>query len=65
LWVSVIPIPGVDVTFDAWETLATGVRVPTMRSFPNWPGVHVCTCNPRGAATVAELNGGVDPFAGL
>ena len=65
LWVSVIPLPGLDVSFDRWETLSTGARLPTERSFPKWPGVRVCTCDVRGAATAAELNDGVDPFAEL
>ena len=60
LWTSVLPVPGLEVTFEEWTTLATGARVSLRRHLGTEIVVTV-----DGRATLAELEPGPDPFARL
>jgi hypothetical protein len=63
LWVSVLPIGGAEATWEGWTQLATGAWVSTRHSFLGMAAVQVKEL--RGAATLAELEPGADPFAAL
>lgn len=63
LWVSVIPVGGVEGTWEEWITLSTGARISTRHRMPL--GVVVEINGVEGAATLAELVPGEDPFAPL
>lgn len=58
LWVSVIPIGGLEVPWDGWTELSTGALVATDH------GVFQLT-DVAGAATLQQLIPGPDPFAVL
>ena len=62
MWVSVSPIGGVEVLWDNWITLPTGARIATRRV----KGPIVMEMGDvAGAAHLAELVPGADPFAAL
>lgn len=62
MWVSIIPVGGVEATWQGWRTLATGARVSTLHQI----GPKTLELKDiRAAARVAELTGGADPFAVL
>ncbi|MCB9592684.1 MAG: hypothetical protein H6719_08120 [Sandaracinaceae bacterium] len=60
LWVSVLPIGGVEVSWDRWITLDTGARISTRHVGPF--GLAVELTDVEGAATLADLIGDEDPF---
>ena len=63
LWVSVLIIPGAEMTWDAWTQLPTGAWISTSHRLA---GAEVVTItNLAAAATLAELEPGADPFARL
>lgn len=62
LWVSVIPIGGATIGWEGWTQLSTGAWVATRH--PAGPGAFELT-DVAGAATLAELEPGDDPFAVL
>ena len=60
LWVSVIPIPGFETSWEDWTDLAGGAKIATRHAV----GPFALEINDlRAAATVAELVEGDDPFA--
>jgi hypothetical protein len=61
LWVHVLPIGGAEATWEGWTQLATGAWVATRHQFLGLASVQVHDL--RGAATLAELTPGADPFA--
>ncbi len=62
MWVSIIPIGGMEVTWDEWITLSTGAKISTLHRGP----VELRISNVKGAATLdALLDGQPDPFASL
>ena len=63
LWVSVLPIPGLEFSWDSWQTLATGALVSTHHGGPLGAGVTLHDV--AGAATLEQLEPGPDPFAAL
>lgn len=63
LWVSILPIGGVDATWEGWVTLATGARISTRHRGPL--GMVLELTDVEGAATLEELEPGPDPFAPL
>ena len=64
MWVSIIPVGGVETTWAGWETLSTGARVSTEHEGPF--GVVLRLENVAGAETLeALLDGEPDPFAPL
>ncbi len=62
LWVSVLPVGGVEASFTGWSTLGTGARIATDHAMA---GFHVRLTDVAGARTLAELEPGPDPFARL
>jgi hypothetical protein len=62
MWVSVFPIGGVRASWDEWITLSTGAKVATHHEL----GPFTLELRDiEGAATLAELEPGPDPFAAL
>ncbi|HZS37602.1 MAG TPA: hypothetical protein VFF06_12285 [Polyangia bacterium] len=60
LWVSVIPIKGIEISWEGWTTLATGAAIATEHralGFNMGPISELA-----GAATLGELEPGPDPF---
>ncbi|MFK7926769.1 MAG: hypothetical protein AB8H79_01160, partial [Myxococcota bacterium] len=62
MWVSIIPLGGVDSTFEEWQTLPTGALIAT--SHQTELGLSVDITDLNAAATLAELEPD-DPFAPL
>jgi hypothetical protein len=61
MWVGLIPVPGVDATWEGWTTLATGARVATQHRLIL--GVPLNLSQVEGATTLSDLEPGPDPFA--
>jgi hypothetical protein len=62
MWVEIIPVGGVGASWEGWKTLSTGAKVSTQHKLgPR----GVMLTEVEGAATLAELIGGEDPFAPL
>jgi hypothetical protein len=62
MWAREIPLGGVRASFERWQTLHTGARVATLhRTRARW----ITLSHVEGAATLAELAPGEDPFASL
>lgn len=60
LWVSVMPIKGIQISWDGWTTLATGAAIATEHRAL---GLNLAAVSEvAGAATLAELEPGPDPF---
>lgn len=62
IWASVLPIGGLETSWEGWTTLPTGARVATRRAIGPFA---LELADVRGAATLAELEPGADPFAEL
>ncbi|MEZ4472426.1 MAG: hypothetical protein R3F60_16855 [bacterium] len=62
LWTSNIPIGGLEATWEGWITLATGARISTRHVFPMR---ELALTDVQGAASLAALRPGPDPFAAL
>jgi hypothetical protein len=62
MWVSVLPIKGLRATWEGFVPLSTGARVATRHHIGPAP---VTIDDLAGAATLAELEPGADPFARL
>jgi hypothetical protein len=63
MWVSILPVGGVETSWEGWITLSTGAKIATRHAGPL--GMAIELTNVRGAATLAELVEGPDPFAPL
>lgn len=62
MWVSILPIGGLKVSWEGWTTLYSGARVATLHDLGP-TSINLTEVN--AAATAAELNQGVDPFQAL
>jgi len=62
MWVSVIPVGGVEASWERWLTLSTGARVATHHDIS---GRKLELSEVEGATTLAALTGGDDPFTPL
>ncbi len=63
LWVSILPIGGVEVSWEDWVRLETGARISTRHEGP--AGITLEITDVEGAATLRELVGATDPFAAI
>ena len=63
MWVSILPIHGLRVTWEDWKTLDTGVRVATGHRVLGMNQPHLTDV--KAAATLSQLSPGPDPFAPL
>lgn len=64
MWVSIVPLKGLHVAWDGWTRLSTGAWVSTEHKFQYLP-VTLRLTELAGAATLAEIEPGPDPFAAL
>ena len=62
MWVSIVPVKGMEVSWEAWITLETGALVSTLHEAGP---MTLSLEGVRGAATLEDLVGGDDPFAPL
>lgn len=62
MWVSVIPIGGIEATWEGWTRLATGAWVATKH---HMGPAHMQIRDVVGAESLAALEPGADPFAAL
>jgi hypothetical protein len=62
MWVSVLPVKGVESTWDGWTQLGTGAWVATRHQLTG-TGIALEVTEVAGAATLTELVPGPDPFA--
>ncbi|MCB9758573.1 MAG: hypothetical protein H6739_01910 [Alphaproteobacteria bacterium] len=65
MWVSIIPIGGLENSWEGWITLPTGAQVATQHHIKGPGDVTLALTDVRAAATLAELEPGPDPFAPL
>lgn len=63
MWVSILPVGGVDATWEGWETLATGAKIATEHELVF--GIKIKLTGVEGAKSLADLEPGPDPFAAL
>lgn len=63
MWVSIIPVGGVEFSWDAWQKLSTGAFVATDHRGPL--GIPLNLTQVKAAARLSELVPGPDPFAQL
>ena len=63
MWVSILPVGGVDATWEGWLTLGTGAKVA--REHRLLGGLRLELSEIAGAETLAELEPGPDPFGAL
>lgn len=63
MWVSVIPVGGVEASWERWITLSTGAKIATRHTGPF--GITLELTDVEGAESVAALIEGPDPFAPL
>jgi hypothetical protein len=64
MWVSIIPLKGIENAWDGWVQLATGAWVSTRHKFAGLP-ITLKLDDVAGASTLSELVPGPDPFAPL
>jgi hypothetical protein len=62
MWVSIIPVPGLEASWEGWQQLSTGAWVATRHAIGP---VELALTEVAGAATLAELVPGSDPFVAL
>jgi hypothetical protein len=65
LYVKVIPVKGLQSTWEGWITLPTGALISTEHKMLGGMATMVHIGNVAGASTLAELEPGNDPFAPL
>lgn len=63
MWVKILPVPGLEVSWEGWTRLSTGAWVSTRHSLGGILPLRLT--NIRAAPTLGELVPGEDPFARL
>ncbi|MEM9718608.1 MAG: hypothetical protein AAGA10_05150 [Bacteroidota bacterium] len=62
MWVGIIPIGGIRVSWEDWKTLKTGAKVSELHLMG---GITLQISDVQGAHSVEALTGGTDPFSAL
>lgn len=62
MWVSILPIKGIESSWEGWTALPTGAWVASEH---HMPGFTLRLTDIAGASTLAELEPGADPFTAL
>lgn len=62
MWVSILPIPGLEASWEGWITLPTGARVSTRHRIA---GLSLTLTGVAAAETLTALTGAEDPFREL
>ncbi len=62
MWVSILPIPGLEASWEGWITLPTGAQVSTVHRIA---GLRITLTDVAAAETLAALEGPADPFRAL
>jgi hypothetical protein len=62
MWVSIVPIGGLEVSWEGWVTLSTGAKISTRH---RWGPVELALTDVAAAPTLDALMPGSDPFAEL
>ncbi len=62
MWVSIIPVGGLEATWENWRQTTTGVKLPTLHRLPV---LHIAMDNVNTGYSLADLGIVEDPFAGL
>lgn len=62
MWVSILPIPGIEVSWEGWQQLSTGAWIATEHHMGPLP---IQLTNIAAAETLSALETGGDPFAAL
>jgi hypothetical protein len=63
MWVSILPLKGLGISCEGWVTLSTGAQISTLHKGPLSLAVRLTDV--KGAASLAELWPGPDPFAAI
>lgn len=61
LWVQIIPIDGIEFSWEEWQTFKTGARIALFHDGP----INLKISSLAVADDIAKLNGGVNPFDSL
>lgn len=61
MWVQIVPVGGLEASWEGWTQLSTGAWAPTSHALKS---MSIKIENLRGTHTIEELNLGYDPFAG-
>ncbi len=61
LWVSIIPVKGMEFSWDNWVQLSTGAWISTLHR----GALDIKITDPKGYASLGDMNGGVDMFLPL
>jgi hypothetical protein len=62
MWVSILPVPGLEASWEGWQQLSTGAWVSTLHRIGP---VEIALTEVAGAPSLGELEPGADPFAPL
>ena len=61
MWVQIIPVGGLSFTWQDWKQMPSGIMIPQNHKGP----IEIPLTNLATANSLADLNGGVDPFEAL
>ena len=59
MWTQILPLGGIEASWEGWQSLPNGARVATRHRLPIFT---LELSDIRAAASAAELSGGEDPF---
>lgn len=61
MWVSIIPVDGLETTWEDWKTFVNNLKIATSRKGL----IDLKLENIKIGQSVEEINNGINPFAGL
>jgi len=62
MWVKIIPLGGIEATWEGWQTTATGAKIAGKHQLGP---MEIMVSNVKGTTTLAEITGGEDIFSTL